>query len=411
MKSLNIINIGLMIILNCLSFSLFSQEMEIDVDHDDDGRLEVWILEPFGGGCDNPAGCWVLISEEAGDSNEGGNDNGDINGDHDEYGDADPDHDGDYDEDGDIDVFDDFWDDYWHDPWEDWEWYDDDSWAGTGTDPQEKKCPELSSRTHKVPKRERRIIGIGEEVDIRIKNRCGEVRWEIEGPGEITGGSNSECSIMAHWTAGKIKVKAIIYDVNQNCSTCPKSLVIEFDVITPTGIYFDNFAQEPHCPDIYHYKYRPSCGYSADSYFMPDNVNFYNNQIKEDFVEGEADGDYFSGTSIIIPPHMANAYVECTERVVPGKGTKISIADDLYSEFVCRTIINPNLYGRIDWDIPNRYYNRCDFTDVYFTNTLQSATNIGGIDNPEFTLQKENSSNSTHLLDPDHCTTGPNSCN
>lgn len=74
-------------------------------------------------------------------------------------------------------------------------------------------------------------------------------------------------------------------------------------------------------------------------------------------------------------------------------------------------IRDPNLPGAIEWNIENFYWNITDQIDVPFTHTLQKGENIGGSSDPKFIISKVNSSNFTHLLDPDRCTTGINPCN
>ncbi|MBP9134873.1 MAG: hypothetical protein KBF75_12640 [Saprospiraceae bacterium] len=268
----------------------------------------------------------------------------------------------------------------------------------------------MESRTYKPPNRERKIIGIGEEVEVRLVNRCGGiVKWEMEGNGTKLEESNKSYKFQATWTPGKIKIKATLY--GQDCpSNCPSTLEIEYEVIAPNGVYFDNSSTNPHCPGIYHYQYRPSCGYSADSYLKPDNVNFYNVQMTEGFVKGEPNGPYLSGVSI--PNHEANTqYFDCTELVVPGKGTKIDKSDEVWMAFKCRAYINPDLFGMVSYDIPNYFWEKTNNIRVFFANTLQTHTNAGGSDNPAFTSSKEGSSNSIRLLEPDNCLIdGPNDC-
>lgn len=333
------------------------------------------------------------------------------------YDDNYDDHDGD--QGGDYGDEDDWWDQWWNqwldDPWEFWVWNDDNLTNGGSTSGNipVKACPKLESRTAKAPNQKRLIIGIGEEVEVRIKNKCGAtVKWKITGVGTLTSDPNdqNQVSFQAHWNPGEIHITAYLTGLCSDCGGPISSIELVFQVIQPTGIFFDNSATEPHCPGIYHYKFQPSAGYSADSYLQPATVNFYKVRIREEEAIGLPSGEYFSIPQNI-PLHEANILTPCKDLVFPGKGTKVMIADNIYTNFRCRSDRDPNLQGKIEWNIPNLYRDEIGLVDIFFGYTLESGENLGGSSNPVFITSKVNSSNSTNLLDNDHCTTVLNPCN
>lgn len=324
----------------------------------------------------------------------------DIDGDHDEDGDHDGGH---HDGDGYYEDNDDFWDEYWQDPWEGWEWYDDDTQAGGG--PNIKPCPRLESRTFKLPNRRRTTVGIGEQLEIRIRNLCdATTTWTIKGPGKIeTIISNKECRIRALWEEGNITIKATLSNMNGDCAACANVLELKIKVIKPTGIFFDNnnIANQDSFPStIRHRQYRPSGGYFSTNYLMPDSVNFYSLKIKEGYAESDAVGAYFDG----IPgpgPHISNDFVGATDYVIKKKGTRIIKPDMIRVSLLCRNERDPVLYGNVVWPIKTYYASKETNQIIDSIIVYQRATNSGGRANAEFLVGKANSGNKTLLEDPD----------
>lgn len=397
MKILLRITIVLTFILLSSYTFIYAQSFEEVVN--DRGELEVWHYS-------NICQCWSHLSTTHGPGGDGRDDDDDDHNPGGNNGSGNTN-----DDDDDDDDWDDYdwWSQWWEDPWDNWVWISNSN-PNNNNNPV--ICPQIESRTFYPPNKTRTTLGIGEEVEIRIKDKCGAtVLWEVRGEGKVIGNIHDQEKFFfqATWRPGRVSVYAKLTNL---CSECPDDVLrIDFEVIAPSGIYFDDSAQHPYCPGIHHYQFRPSGGYFADSYLLPDIVNFYNVAIKEGQVAGVATGSYFQNFSISIPDHEANTYVPSLETVFRGKGTKIGLPDNIYVEFVCRSIRDPNLQGTIGWDIENFYWNETDQVDVPFTHTLQQGENIGGSSDPKFIISKVNSSNFTHLLDPDRCTTGINPCN
>lgn len=344
-------------------------------------RVETWHYEDGWG--------WHHVSTDWGPDGAGVDPDGGI---------VDGDHDGDYDEDGDIDGDDGFWDEYWQDPWDGWDWYDDDTQAGGGTGPTTKPCPELSSRTFQAPNRERLTIGIGEEVEVRIKNRCGAtVRWEIEGQGKKRGENNRTFTFQAGWTPGKIKVKATLYNLDGDCSSCNRNLVLEFEVVAPNGIYIERIPTPITGEEGIHEQYRVSCGYLANIYILPDNVNFYNVTFQEGTcMPSRVDGPYHAGRPLAL--HVPADPTEATKFVSPGKGTQLKNPDEIYFGFDCRARTNPSLEGVYNYEIDQFYLNK-DITAFddwkRFEILYQFSSNLGG-ENSIFGVSKKSATNPAH---------------
>ena len=295
---------------------------------------------------------------------------------------------------------DDWWDQLWEDPWEDWSYEDDLIAIGGGVNIV--ACPRLESRTDKAPNRTRLILGIGEEVEVRIKNKCGAtVFWEINGVGVLTSDPNdqSKVTFQAHWTPGELRITANLTGLCPDCGGPNSSVELVFQVIAPNGMFFDNNTANTTYPmNIYHLNNRVSAGYHSDSYLLPANVNFYNIRIREGHANGVINGPYFTG---VPAPHLDNAYIGMTDVVHPTKGTYVGFADRIRLIHSCRDNINPELPGTISYDIPNYYENPIGpLPDVWFINTLQRGNNVGGEANSTYIISKANSLNSTRVQNP-----------
>lgn len=274
-------------------------------------------------------------------------------------------------------------------------------------------CSKLVSATKKpLPTNTARTkIGIGEEVLVGILYNCSNfTNWKISGPGVLSNQTQNFCNFQAQWTPGKIKITAELNGGPPGCEfVCPRTLELEFEVVAPNDMYFDNSSITPPCPGNPHLQFWPSAGYFADNYLLPDDVNFYNVLIREKEAPINVSGIYFL-LGQPFNPHPANAYGRCTSIVVPGKGTKVLDEDHIYMEFYCRQHRDPFLPGTIWYNIDTEYRDLKNNMDIKFTTVLQAGENIGFSTNPKFTTSKRNSSVSTLLLDPDKCTTGPNTC-
>lgn len=360
--------------------SIYAQSYEYT---DGENGRETWVY-------DRISGSWYLVSVDHGPGDVGTDDDDDLSGggsdneneegggdeDDDWYGEQD-----DEDEQNDQDEQDD-----WQDPWEDWWWDEELGWINTDNNTSE--CPKLSSRTFKTPNPSRLKLGIGEEVELRILNRCGaSVSWSIEGKGEIKQENNRKCVVQAFWEGGSIKVTATLSNLNQDCSDCDTELEKEFEVIKPRGIFIEKADPLAGCDGDIHVNNRPSAGYWAKVYATPDDVNFYNVRFFEGYAPAQQNGAYFTAD----PPwslgdHPDQTIDEATDEVVQGKGTYINY-DQIYVQFRCSDERDPKLYGFGRWDIPQYYVNEKTGQLLGFDITMQTGKNEGGV-NSLFTPYK-----------------------
>ncbi len=313
----------------------------------------------------------------------------------------------------------DWWDHWWDDPWDFWDWDTNETSGGNNI----VNCPSIHTRTDKAPNRTRFLLGIGEELEVRIQNRCGaNVQWSVTGSGgaalQITNSTNDFCTLQAKWKPGIVAVHATLSGLNPECASCNTQLQVWYNIIAPNDIYFDNTSTNPSCTAsqaahamyvIHHYGY-PSGGLNSDNYLLPETVNFYNVRVKEGTAPGVLNGLYWLPTDNPTA-HPANNYISCSSMVYPGKGTKVSADDDIFYEFKCKNVRTPIDPGSASHTIPMYYRDEVTGGDIFMFNVIQSGENHGGPGNPNFTVSKKNASRSVKLLDPDFCPTIPaNTC-
>jgi hypothetical protein len=257
------------------------------------------------------------------------------------------------------------------------------------SDPNE--CPEIMSRTNYGPNRSRLHVGIGEELEVCIVNRCGDPRWSIEGPGQLVSGNRSVVQV----EVDKIASSGDTVTVKAKFSTCPEgcpdSLEIKFEVILPNALYMEPLTPIPPGWSInsIHEQFRVSGGFVAETYALPDSVNFYNIEFGEAAAMPNSFGPYMSQMGNI-PSHLFQSpQPTVSQLVIPGKGTLLA-PDEISHVFLCRvsafpdtTILNPtssaesNLYGIVRYDIEQLYVTE-DGSLATFCTAQQSARNSGG---------------------------------
>lgn len=296
-------------------------------------------------------------------------------------------------------------------------------------------CPKLVSETFKMPDRKRTTIGIREEVTIRLErnrnNKCGIPTWKIiSGGGKFLIGQNpateqtehiggEEIVFQAGYNQETVTIEVKLNNPSDDCnSSCESTLRITFNVIEPNGVYFDEIQQLNidiesgiACIGINHILNRPSAGFQAKYYILPDNVNFYNIEFQEGRAAGEFDGTYWEGYNTnSYPEHKEWPFRSKTksDQVFPGKGTFGGV-DNIYLEFLCARDRDPTRPGSVTYKIPWRYA-LADGSKKTFATAVQRGENLGG-NNSIFVTSKTGAfgvSASARLLDPTNCENEPN---
>lgn len=320
-----------------------------------------------------------------------------------------------YDQDQDGDWYDDWWENIWDGYWD---------YFG-GQNPNPSACPSLDHLTMAPPNEFTRTkVGIGEDFSVSVKNfsSCTNVNWEVVNEPN-TGADPPECILDGASTAdhfawfkagfkpGRVTIKARI----TGCVSCPDptNLEVEFEIIQPTGVYFEPIAPCSEGPVLHDHNY-PSAGYVANIYLMPDDVNFYNVETKElgtsNAGNGEVslggttcDGPYYASSNMSCSGHpAATSWIPFTNTVVPGKGTKTMATDRIYMLLRCKNNADATLAGYKLWEIGWVYRRGTD--EVPFSIVEQRGENFGG-PNSKFQTSKGNSNKAASLSDPSVCGT------
>ena len=142
-------------------------------------------------------------------------------------------------------------------------------------------CTILSSTVATSPaKRDRKRIGVGEEVDLTVKP--GPATWEIQQGG---GNLSPTFGTSVTYTAGDASATVIIAAKGPDC-TC----TITFNVVEPSGW---TMKRKPGT-NVRHKSGRPHCGWQGIFFIHPNNVNFYNIKFRELDSQYNGTGSYLS---------------------------------------------------------------------------------------------------------------------
>ena len=200
------------------------------------------------------------------------------------------------------------------------------------------------------PDRERKTIGVGEEVNLMLLPAgLGLVSWNIpSGSGQLS----------HYYSTGSILFTAPgeASDTTVTATFSGGECEVDFDIIEPSSFTFENTSLVPpelHLPtpteDWMHIHYY------ADMYLCPDTVNFYNVRL----YEGESDPfpvGYFTLYRHGMQKHPSNGPHIMTATVVPGKGTLCVKSDEIMGIVeLNHGPIDGFLYWDLLWefDIPN----------------------------------------------------------
>ena len=267
--------------------------------------------------------------------------------------------------------------------------------------------------------RNRTRLGIGEEFSLFILNPCpGQIggQWQITNAGteaEIISSSNGVAEFKAGFKPGFFRIEFTLTGpgMSGECSSCPNPIGIEYTGEAPTGVFYEkNMAEDPATASLnaIHMKHRPSAGFYANMYIMPNDVNFYKIKIKE---SGPAEtpkdcgGIYWDGLQAYCLDHQPNPfYLPATSVVVPGKGTLFTGVDKIGSFWFCNEG-SPAVPIAETWDATLPGYKQYDITLYYeyidpntgasanvpFCKAIQRAENAAGniaTNNPAFSMKK-----------------------
>jgi hypothetical protein len=188
--------------------------------------------------------------------------------------------------------------------------------------------------------RDRKILGLGEEVTLTLVPAMENVTWSLNGPGKKEGEGSS--------------VKFIAPDIPCESTTVTAaytggSVSVPFKTIKPGGVYFENmcaFGSGSAPPKTQYF----SLSVDARVYISPDSVNFHKIKVFEGAASPECHG-YFEQNPI--PSHAENNPKSMTSHVVTGKGTEEMIPEgDGLNGSVDK---EPFTDGYANWNIPWRY--------------------------------------------------------
>ncbi len=197
--------------------------------------------------------------------------------------------------------------------------------GGTPSKTPVKTCPKACTITSETfrsspANRARTKIGVGEEVTLTVTP--GPATWTVAGAaGTLTpnSGSHSSVTLTAQDVAGSVTITA-------NAAGC--SCAITFTVVEPANWTMKRVS------GIKHANGRPDCGWQGNFYIHPNDVNFYNVNIREKDSQAVTTGSYnvFSGVwhGNYPPPDQASAWLSLTSHT-DADGTKAAGTDSVYS--------------------------------------------------------------------------------
>ncbi|NNE65654.1 MAG: hypothetical protein HKN33_03735 [Pyrinomonadaceae bacterium] len=130
--------------------------------------------------------------------------------------------------------------------------------------------------------RTRTKIGVGEEVNLTITGN--PAKWEItSGDGTLSPSTGTHSSVV--FTAAE---KNESVTIKAKCSGCDCEETITFNVTRPTSW---KMVRMPGT-NLRHNKGRPDCGWQGNMFVQPNDVNFYNVEIREKDSLSVATGSY-----------------------------------------------------------------------------------------------------------------------
>ncbi len=200
----------------------------------------------------------------------------------------------------------------------------------------------LTSRTlAEVPKdRTRTKVGVGEEVIVSIMP-AESVTWSVSiGGGSVSPPSAPATAFTAGDSAGSSTVKATRADG----SIC----TLTFNVIEPSG----GFLQRKPGTGVWHIHGKPSVGYQAELFLLPDDVSFEFVEFAEGLTHAKCTG-YFKSREGYQHDPTPQGFLVILPPVVPGKGSKVEGHDDIRG--TDDDLGPPYSDGTFLWEIPWKF--------------------------------------------------------
>lgn len=170
--------------------------------------------------------------------------------------------------------------------------------------------------------RARTRIGVGEEV--RLTVNPGPATWSItSGTGSLnpTRGSHTTVTYTAGDTAGSVTITA----TGSGCSC----------TITLTVVTLSNWTMQQQAgTNLKHTNGRPNCGWKGIMHAHPNDVNFYNVEVREKDSRCVATGSHRRFNNLwhgnYPPPDRASAWIPITNHSA-SNGSSISAPDTIYT--------------------------------------------------------------------------------
>jgi type VI secretion system secreted protein VgrG len=194
----------------------------------------------------------------------------------------------------------------------------------TPTQPPVQSCTVLTITSQTVAtsptNRARTRIGVGEEVTLTANP--GPATWAItSGTGRLSPSSGSHTSVTftADDNAGSVTITA----TGSGCSG-----TITFTVVQPSSWTMEKAPGT----NLKHANGRPDCGWKGLTWYHPDDVNFYNVQVREQDSQAVTTGSYntFSGVKHGNYAGGFSAWFPVV-RHDPAKGSTDDAPDEIYS--------------------------------------------------------------------------------
>jgi hypothetical protein len=176
---------------------------------------------------------------------------------------------------------------------------------------------------------DRKILGVGEEVNLTLEGGDDSTAWQLEGPGTLSPQGQNAVLYMADDTTGAATITA-------TADVC-KEQSEKFKVIAPSKVMMQNPSG-----DYIHTEGYPDIGFQANVYIGPDTVSFYNVAFEEVNAPFKPTGVYACDGQLS-PPCGPVHYNHCSGSscpsvlavnpsvVVPGLGTQLDETDCVYS--------------------------------------------------------------------------------
>jgi len=228
--------------------------------------------------------------------------------------------------------------------------------------------------------RERKKIGIGEQVTCSVDASVGSVTWSVEsGGGTVSTQSGLSTTFTAPDRAATCVVKAITSD-DEECS-------VTFNVVEPSGV---NIVQEPGT-GVWHTNNTASVGFKGRLYILPADVSFQQIEIREEDVAGVGVG-YLSFKNG--EPHGLKNWIPVDSPTNDTSGSKVNGVDTISSGTYTQ---QPYSNGTFTWAIPWEFRVGTGSEKEFSTVTHKEEIDANG----NMTISKGGASKSKNYADPD----------